>query len=266
VTTGADIHQITDRAAIEAHLRGDPALHLYALGDLDDFFWPHTVWYGLAGPAGLRAVVLLYRAVDPPVLLAVEEHDRPAARELLRRLLPSLPRRLYAHVSPYLVEELAGAGHLEPHGLHLKMALGDPAEVIAWPLAAAPVRALGASDLPALFDLYRHAYAGNWFDPRMLETGQYLGAFEGEEVVAVAGVHVYSERYRVAALGNVATHPRLRGRGLGTALAAALCRQLLGRVDHIGLNVKADNAAALRCYEKLGFRVRAPYEEVAAVR
>jgi predicted GNAT family acetyltransferase len=97
----------------------------------------------------------------------------------------------------------------------------------------------------------------------MLEPGQYLGAFAGDEIVAVAGVHVYSERYRVAALGNVSTHPRHRGRGLGTA---ALCRRLLGRVDRIGLNVKADNAAARRCHEKLGFEVRAPYEEVAVAR
>lgn len=62
----------------------------------------------------------------------------------------------------------------------------------------------------------------------MIETGHYLGAFEGEEVVAIAGVHVYSERHRVAALGNVATHPRRRGQGLATAVTAALFRQLLG--------------------------------------
>jgi predicted GNAT family acetyltransferase len=100
----------------------------------------------------------------------------------------------------------------------------------------------------------------------MLEPGQYLGTFAGDEIVAVAGVHVYSERYRVAALGNVSTHSRHRGRGLGTAVTAALCRRLLGRVDRIGLNVKADNAAGRRCHEKLGFEVRAPYEEVAVAR
>jgi predicted GNAT family acetyltransferase len=60
----------------------------------------------------------------------------------------------------------------------------------------------------------------------MLETGQYLGAFEGGAIVAVAGVHVYSERYGGAALGNVTTHPRHRGRGLGAAVTAALCKSL----------------------------------------
>ena len=36
-----------DKAVIEGFLRRNPLLHIYPLGDLDDFFWPHTTWYGL---------------------------------------------------------------------------------------------------------------------------------------------------------------------------------------------------------------------------
>jgi ribosomal protein S18 acetylase RimI-like enzyme len=261
---GPDVVELTDKATIERFLRADPALHVYALGDLDDFFWPRTTWYGLRGPDGLRAVLLLYRAVDPPVVLAIEERDPPAALELLQRAIPSLPRRFYAHLSPYLVEPLGATHRLDSHGPHLKMVLADPARVLGAPLPPLPVRVVGEEDLPAMRELYRQSYPGNWFDARMLATGQYQGAFEGGEIVAVAGVHVYSERYRVAALGNVTTHPRLRGRGLGAAVTAALCRSLLRRVDCIGLNVAAGNAAALGCYEKLGFEVRAAYEETTA--
>jgi hypothetical protein len=32
-------------------------------------------------------------------------------------------------------------------------------------------------------------------------------------------------------------------------------------VDHVGLNVKADNDAAMACYRKLGFEVITPYGE-----
>jgi hypothetical protein len=39
--------EVDDRARLEAWLRRDPAMHLYELGDLDDFFWPRTRWYGL---------------------------------------------------------------------------------------------------------------------------------------------------------------------------------------------------------------------------
>ena len=44
-------------------------------------------------------------------------------------------------------------------------------------------------------------------------------------------------------------------------VTARLCRSLRETVDHIGLNVQADNDAALACYRKLGFEIVAPYGE-----
>ena len=138
------------------------------------------------------------------------------------------------------------------------MALTDPAR-LATVTAAGEV--LGAADLPALRALYALAYPGNWFDPRMLATGQYLGIRQDGELLAVAGVHVWSPTYRVAALGNVTTHPRVRGQGLAAAVVAALCGRLRAHVDHVTLNVKADNVAAVRLYRRLGFSRVADYGE-----
>ena len=42
-----NVIRLHDRATLEAFLRRDAALHLYSLGDLDDFFWPFTTWHGL---------------------------------------------------------------------------------------------------------------------------------------------------------------------------------------------------------------------------
>ena len=75
-------------------------------------------------------------------------------------------------------------------------------------------------------------------------------------------MHVYSAAYRVAALGNIATAPAHRRQGLGRAVTAAVCQSLLATVDVIGLNVLADNAAARRCYEGLGFTDVCEYDEV----
>jgi predicted GNAT family acetyltransferase len=80
-------------------------------------------------------------------------------------------------------------------------------------------------------------------------------------LVSAAGVHVYSEHYRVAAIGNVVTHPAHRNRGYAGLVTARLCRSLLEKVEHVGLHVKADNAAALACYRKLGFEIIASYRE-----
>ena len=83
---------------------------------------------------------------------------------------------------------------------------------------------------------------------------------------------MYSPQYGVAALGNITTLPEYRGQGLGTLVTARVCRELLkssGSYDRrhsydrriIGLNVRADNAPAIRCYHNLGFEKVAEYEE-----
>ncbi len=123
------------------------------------------------------------------------------------------------------------------------------------------VVAMGPAHLSEALALYEHSYPGNWFDARMLETGRYYGLWDAGRLVSVAGVHVYSRRYRVAVLGNIATHPAHRGQGYATRVTARLCRTLQDEVDHIGLNVKADNIAAIHCYQRLGFETVATYAE-----
>lgn len=95
----------------------------------------------------------------------------------------------------------------------------------------------------------------------MLLTGQYFGVRHHGRLVSIAGVHVYSASYRVAALGNITTHPDERGKGFARAVTARLCQHLAESVDFIGLNVKSDNQPALALYQTLGFRISAEYGE-----
>lgn len=248
-----------DKDEIAAFLRRDPLLHIYALGDLDDFFWPYTTWYRLPAPEGGAQIALLYTGTDLPVLLALTSPPAEPMRELLRALIPMLPRRFYAHLSGDLAAALAGDYRMQPHGAHDKMALADPARLRA--VDVSDTVALTPADLGAIEELYQASYPGNWFDPRMLETGHYYGVRDGAALSSVAGVHVYSPRYGVAALGNITTRPALRSSGLATRATARLCLELLRTVEHIGLNVKSDNRAAIACYEKLGFERIGVYEE-----
>ena len=249
-----------DRDEIAAFLRRDSFLHLYTLGDLDDFFWPYTTWYALKVREQIEQVVLIYTGTDLPVLLALANQPRDdSMRELLRALLPMLPRRFYAHLSGDLAELFAADYHMEPHGEHDKMALLDRSRLAAVDTTA--VIALAPADLSALEELYQASYPGNWFDSRMLETGHYYGVRDGTQLVSVAGVHVYSQRYGVAALGNITTRPQCRGMGLAATVTAQLCKALLRTVEHVGLNVKADNRSAIACYKKLGFERIGSYQE-----
>ncbi len=84
-----------------------------------------------------------------------------------------------------------------------------------------------------------------------------------DALVATAGIHIVSEREGVAGLGNVTSHPRVRGRGYARQVCARLLRHLDGLgIAHIGLNVAAGNARAQQVYAGLGFVQVAEYHEV----
>lgn len=245
---------------IEAFLRRDLFLHLYELGDLDDFFWNYTTWYALSENHKIKQLVLFYTQAHLPVLLGLSK-DIDSLKDLLQSILHLLPKRFYAHLSKDAVGVFAEDYQVRSHGLHSKMALTNPTYLDAVdPLNVMP---LTKADAPALKELYQASYPGNWFEPRMLQTKQYFGIKQGLQLISVAGVHTYSPEFSVATLGNITTHPAFRNQGLGKAVSTQLCRSLLQTVQHIGLNVRTDNAAAISCYTKLGFEIVATYKEYA---
>ncbi len=120
---------------------------------------------------------------------------------------------------------------------------------------------LNPKDIEEIKVLYSESYPENSFDARMLETGMYFGMKNNGKLINISGVHVYSEKQRVAALGNITTHPDFRGKGIGQKVTAHLVSILLEKVDAIGLNVSRDNIPAIKCYSNLGFIKNAPYME-----
>lgn len=249
---------LTDTREIAAYLRRDPDLHLYSLGDLDDFYRPYTTWYGIQEKGKITALALLYRGEHPPVLLALDRNPENLT-DLLLDMQPELPETFYAHLSPGLSSVFQDGFQVTSHGTHQKMALRDPAALEGQNPGG--IIQLTPTDQGRLREFYQKSYPGNWFNPRMLETGQYYGIEQEGKLVSAAGVHVYSPRYRVAALGNIATHPDYRGQGLASRVTARCCRSLLQEVDHLGLNVLAENLPAGACYRKLGFETIADYGE-----
>lgn len=247
-----------DKDSIERFLRTNIYLHIYSIGDLDDFFWPYTTWYAMKRGTEINAIALLYTGQSVPTLLALSENTDHMLG-LLESIEHLLPQRFYAHLSPGL-ESFFGTTHdLDSHGEHLKMGLyhGRLVEACGCP----DVSGLGRDDVDAVIKFYRKHYPGNWFDPRMLETNQYFGIIKGESLVSVAGIHVYSPEYKVAALGNIATATPHRNKGYARQVTARTCQSLLRDADYVGLNVKTDNSAAIACYKGLGFEITASYGE-----
>ena len=251
--------ELDDRSTIAAFFRRNAGAHVYELGDLDDFDWPHTRWFAWEHGGRLEQVALLYSEPSVPVLIAIAEEPAASMVSLLMELLPTLPAALYVHASPPLLQVFRDRYAVESAEPHLKLAL---ARTELLEPSACPVDLLGEDDLLELDELYRAAYSETWFSPRMLQTGRYVGIRQDGRLACVAGVHVHSPTWGVAALGNVATLPELRGRGLARAACAALCLLLLeDGIETIALNVRADNDAAIAAYSRLGFEVATSYWE-----
>jgi ribosomal protein S18 acetylase RimI-like enzyme len=252
-----NIKVLTRKEEIYAYLKRNAPLQIYCIGDLDDFFFPYTTWYGLSDQGLIRSLALLYSAMEVPTLLLFHEGSDTYSSQLLHLLKPLLPTRFYAHLSPGLTEVLGTGNIAEHYGVNYKMTLKKLPPAIH----DNGIRQLTIHDMEAVTEFYSQAYPHNWFDRRMLETEKYFGYFEGNTLGGVAGVHVYSAQYRVAALGNIAVHPDMRGRQTGFRLTSVLCNDLVQTTDTIGLNVRSDNQAAISLYQKAGFEITARYEE-----
>ncbi|MFO0613964.1 MAG: GNAT family N-acetyltransferase [Polyangiaceae bacterium] len=255
----------SDDAALARFFAKHPGLHLYELGDLAEPFRSHTRFFAATRSDGeIDAAAALYDGSDPPTLLAfaADEVERAALLELLVAVLPTLPPRLYTHLTAGIEPAFRGFASREDRGQHAKMVLREP----RGGARADGAERLGpehAAEVRAFLDA---AYPGHFFHERVLEGGMAFGLRDAEGLRCFAGLHVIAPR-SVAALGNVATHPESRGRGYARRCVAALVEALVeAEIPAIGLNVEAGNRPAIRLYEGLGFERVALYAEAIHAR
>ena len=117
-------------------------------------------------------------------------------------------------------------------------------------------RTLTATDVPAMMALVAVTNPGP-FAERTVELGRYLGVFEGETLIAMAGERMLLDGF--VEISAVCTHPDHRGRRLSTALMAELARGVFARGETPFLHAFTDNLPALAVYRKLGFALRATF-------
>ena len=246
-----------DKKEIETFLRKNVYLNIYCIGDMDDFFWPYTTWYAYKDNEEIQAIVLLYSGRALLTLVALLEENQ--TKHLLQNIVHLLPGKFHAHLCSGAQTALEYKYNMKSHGKYYKMALKNKS--LLFNANCSEVVQLTNEDMDEILKFYKQAYPGNWFDSRMLQTKQYYGIRKDNRLVSIAGIHVYSEKYKVAALGNIVTHPDYRGNGFGKSVTAKLCIELSQKVEHVGLNVKSDNEAAISMYKKLGFEVVEPYWE-----
>jgi len=252
-----EIRKSRNKNEIFSFLSRNKGLYLYLIGDLDDFFWPHTTWYIASVNGKTEAVALLYDGMTPSTFLLFHEGDLSCPGKMIKELLPLLPKEFNVHLSPGLLDSFGKEKIIANYGRNYRMILvREPGDI-----SDENIRRLRKEDLNEIERFYALAYPGNWFDSRMLETGKYFGYFYQGMLAGIAGIHVYSPEYRIAALGNIATHPDFRGKKIAHFLTSVLCTDLRKDTDTIGLNVSSENSAAIKCYENAGFEIIGSYDE-----
>jgi ribosomal protein S18 acetylase RimI-like enzyme len=92
------------------------------------------------------------------------------------------------------------------------------------------------------------------FLDRTIEFGDYIGVFDADQLVAMAGHRFNPAPYRE--ISAVCTHPDYVGKGYGYVMLQEQVKRILERDEIPFLHVRNDNDGAIRLYEKLGFVIR----------
>jgi ribosomal protein S18 acetylase RimI-like enzyme len=121
------------------------------------------------------------------------------------------------------------------------------------PVDVPDARELGPGDVGEMLALVELTRPGP-FAVRTVELGGYVGVFDGERLIAMAGQRLAPPGFRE--VSAVCTHPDHRGRGLAAGLTALVAQRILDRGERPFLHHASDNDPARRVYEALGFRFR----------
>jgi len=125
--------------------------------------------------------------------------------------------------------------------------------------AAFRIRRATPTDLPALLALERSAFTTDHLSPRQYRqhidspTALVLAAVDGSGLLGKAVVF-FKRESDLARLYSIAVAGGARGRGIGEALLTAVERVARQRgATRMRLEVRQDNTAAMRLYERCGY-------------
>ena len=248
---GTFVERVVDPEILEPILNTDWPWAGFAIGDLEPEWMPQCEWLRCAD-----TIVLLFNGLTPRLLCVYGEPSN-----LAQILAQVNEQRVWANVHSDMettfLRFYRPAKVVRMRRMYLEGAVAG---------VGATVR-LTSAHRADIEELLQH---GEWvlFVPQALESGHFYGVRDGDgRLIAMAGTHLATERYNIAALGTVFTHPEHRGRGLGTLC----CRDVLASVGRAGisrvvLNVEEEKVAARRIYERLGFQTACTYLDGECVR
>lgn len=247
-----EVSSTRDRAMLRSFLEHDRIRAAYAICDLDPTEFARTRW-GVAREDGSPiAVVLEYTGLTPQPLFVMG--DSQGIGQVLRDVVR--PRLVFLATDAQHLPEISRLYRIDPGPPMIRMYVTRH--------TFRPVGGVALRLLPIeIVDLNRLYGLGftSWLPSDSIANGVYYGVRVDGRLVAAAGTHVISHEARLAAVGNVMTHPDHRNRGYAKLTTAAVTQELLRTCDEVVLNVRSDNPPAIRAYEAIGYREHCRFEE-----
>lgn len=254
------VQPLKEREQIRRILEGRRAYAAYALGQLEPPLFRQTEWWLSTGDHNQALVLHASGGLGNATFMMGEA----LALEAVLRLHPG-PRHTFLTCEVHHLDTVARHFVLEHRQTMIRM-LVTPDTYRAPRPVDLDVRRLRGSAARDINRLYRTDGVPSFYSPRQIEDAAYFGVEEDGQLIAVAGTHVISSGSGISVVGNVYTHPRYRNRGLAQATTGAVTEHLLRFCSEVVLSVDPTNVAAVRAYERLGYREVERLVEGAAMR
>jgi RimJ/RimL family protein N-acetyltransferase len=252
------VRRVGDVDELRRMLSPQRAYAAYALGQLQPDLFGRSEWWAARSAHG-QALLLHSRGGLGSALFTLGEVD---GLEALLRLHPG-PRHTFLTCQVHHLPTVLRRYYVSEHQSMLRMLVDRN----SFRPFAGKARRLSGRDVRQINHLYRADGTPAFYTAQNVDEAVYYGAHDGDRLVAVAGTHVISPADAIAVVGNVFTHPRYRGRGLGTLVTGAVVQHVLATgCREVVLSVDPRNEAAVRAYQRLGFREVGRLIEGAAVR
>ena len=244
------ITEFNDKTALRNYFKSDIINSCYHMADLNDDNFSRCRWLVKEEGGVISSVLLVYSHPKATTILSLG--GDPGFKEIIEGYGDGLPASFYFHLFDDhmpVARDLLAVRNVHPfyrmyvRRINLSDRVND----------TGGIRQLKNADHKLIADLLLH-HPGNFFTNGMLRTGYYYGIIRHGKLAAMAGIHVFSEDDGIAVLGNVVTREEYRNKGYSERCVRHLVNVLMDKVDVIALNVKTDNTAAIRVYEKIGFK------------
>jgi predicted GNAT family acetyltransferase len=112
---------------------------------------------------------------------------------------------------------------------------------------------LTKKDIPRMLALTALTRPGPFYE-RTIEFGNYMGIFDGKELIAMAGERLQLPGY--TEISAICTNPQYLGKSYASYLLSIASQKVIAAGSTPFLHVRKDNHRAIQVYEKLGYEKR----------